>query len=59
MVDRDGGYKHLFISIPIFGLSLELLTIGIAKTRLKVALKLLTSFDDFRKMDENCLEFSL
>ena len=38
---------HFFISNPIFGLSLELLS-EVPEMRLKVAMKLLTIFDDYR-----------
>ena len=41
------GYTFFFISNPIFRLSLELLS-EVPKKRLKIAMKLLTSFDDYR-----------
>ena len=54
-----------FISNPIFRLSLELL-LEMPKMRLKVAMKLLTFFDDYRlkstkfgKIEESCLEFPI
>ena len=55
----------LFISNPIFRLSLELLS-EVPKMRLKVAMKLFTFFDDYGltltklgKIEESCPEFPI
>ena len=44
---NDFFVTHFFISNPIFRLSLELLS-EVPKMRLKIAMKLLTFFGDFR-----------